>query len=123
MIQRFWRFSRVALLVSLMTGCATVNDMRAQKASGLAQSYPVPPDPARPVPSGTVRGGVPPRLRATGDPVSALDDRPAGRRPTHDHPLALNPARHVLLPARPRRVGPCRVRVGVVAESHGSRCW
>ena len=46
MIQRFWRFSRVALLVSLMTGCATVNDMRAQKASGLAQSYPVPPDRA-----------------------------------------------------------------------------
>jgi len=46
MIQRFWRFSRVALLVALMTGCATVNDMRAQKASGLAQSYPVPPDRA-----------------------------------------------------------------------------
>src|SRR6266446_2503588 len=46
MIQRFWRFSRVALLVALMTGCATVNDKRAQKASGLAQSYPVPPDRA-----------------------------------------------------------------------------
>ena len=46
MMQRFWRFSRVALLVALMTGCATVNDMRAQKASGLAQSYPVPPDRA-----------------------------------------------------------------------------
>src|SRR5260370_26844523 len=46
MIQGFGRFSRVALLVALMTGCATVNDMRAQKASGLAQSYPVPPDRA-----------------------------------------------------------------------------
>jgi hypothetical protein len=46
MIQRFWRFSRVALLLALMTGCATVNDMRAQKASGLAQSYLVPPDRA-----------------------------------------------------------------------------
>jgi hypothetical protein len=45
MIQGFWRFSRVALFVA-MTGCATVNDMRAQKASGLAQLYPVQPDRA-----------------------------------------------------------------------------
>jgi hypothetical protein len=44
-IQRFWRFSRVALFVA-MTGCATVNDMWAQKANGLAQSYPVQPDRA-----------------------------------------------------------------------------
>jgi len=46
MIQRSWRFSRVALLVALMADCATVDDMRAQKASGLAQSYPVQPDRA-----------------------------------------------------------------------------
>ena len=46
MIQRFWRFSRVALLVVLITSCAAVNDMRAQKASGVAQSCPVQPDRA-----------------------------------------------------------------------------
>lgn len=42
---RRWRFSTVALLVVLAAGCATTtNDMLGQKASGLAQSYPVPPD-------------------------------------------------------------------------------
>jgi hypothetical protein len=46
MIEGFWRFSRVARLVALMTGCATVNDMRAKKGSDLAQSYPVQPDRA-----------------------------------------------------------------------------
>src|ERR1700737_486152 len=42
---RLWRCSTVALLVVLAAGCATtINDMLAQKASGLAQSYPVTPD-------------------------------------------------------------------------------
>jgi hypothetical protein len=44
---RLWRFSTVALLVGLAAGCATtINDMLGQKASGLVQSYPVPPDRA-----------------------------------------------------------------------------
>lgn len=42
-----WRLSTVALLVVLAAGCATTrNDLLGQKASGLAQSYPVPPDRA-----------------------------------------------------------------------------
>jgi hypothetical protein len=37
----------VALLVGLAAGCATtINDILGQKASGLAQSNPVPPDRA-----------------------------------------------------------------------------
>lgn len=37
----------MALLVVLAAGCATTrNDLLGQKASGLAQSYPVPPDRA-----------------------------------------------------------------------------
>jgi len=42
-----WRFGTVALLVVLAAGCATtINDLLGQKARGLAQSYPVPPDRA-----------------------------------------------------------------------------
>jgi hypothetical protein len=41
------RFGTVALLVVLAAGCVTTtNDLLGQKASGLAQSYPVPPDRA-----------------------------------------------------------------------------
>src|SRR6266849_5075401 len=112
MIQRFWRFSRVALLVSLMTGCATVNDMRAQKASGLAQSYPVPPDRAWQI------------AHAVLDATSAVaieEHQPAGRRPTHAHPLAVLTARNALLSARPRHVDLGRVRVGVVGGEHSRR--
>jgi hypothetical protein len=42
-----WRFGTVALLVVLAAGCATtINDILGQKASGLDQWYPVPPDRA-----------------------------------------------------------------------------
>jgi hypothetical protein len=93
------RCSTVVLLVFLAAGCTTtINDLLGQKASGLAQSYPVPPDRAWQIAHAVLEG------------TSAV--------PVEEH----QPDSYVIADTPPFPWGPpTRIVVWIDAEGAGSR--